>query len=77
MGLSLTEIRAKKEAWKEEALAKRSSLTERERVIVSHTKRWNRFKGNVGETSERRGGAHKIIDFSERIDTILNWTELN
>ena len=31
---------------------------------------WNRFKGNVGETSERRGGAH--IGFSERIDTILN-----
>ena len=32
--------------------------------------RWNRFKGNVGETSERRGGAH--MDFSERINTILN-----
>ena len=36
---------------------------------------WNRFKGNVGGTCERRGGAH--IGFSERIDTILNWTELN
>ena len=35
---------------------------------------WNRFKGNVGETSERRCGAH--MGFSERIDTILNWTEL-
>ena len=34
---------------------------------------WNRFKGNAGETSERRGGAH--MGFSERIDTI--WTELN
>ena len=32
--------------------------------------RWNHFKGNVGETSERRGGAH--MGFSERIDTILN-----
>ena len=31
---------------------------------------WNRFKGNAGETSERRGGAH--MGFSERIDTILN-----
>ena len=35
---------------------------------------WNRFKGTVGETSERRGRAH--MDFSERIDTILNWTKL-
>ena len=32
---------------------------------------WNRFKGNVGETSQR-----KIMGFSEHIDTILNWTEL-
>ena len=31
---------------------------------------WNRSKCNVGETSERRDGAH--VDFSERIDTILN-----
>ena len=31
---------------------------------------WNRFKGNVGETSDRRGAAH--MGFSERIDTILN-----
>ena len=31
---------------------------------------WNHFKGDVGETSERRGGAH--MDFSDRIDTILN-----
>ena len=36
---------------------------------------WNRFKGNVGETSERRDEAH--VGSSERIDTILNWTELN
>ena len=26
---------------------------------------WNRFKGNVGETSERRDGAH--MGFSERV----------
>ena len=36
---------------------------------------WNRFEGNVGETSERCGGAY--MGFSERVDTILNWTELN
>ena len=35
---------------------------------------WNCFKGNVGGTPERRGGAH--TDFPERIDTILNWTEV-
>ena len=34
-------------------------------------KHWSCFKGNVGETSERRGGAH-IMGFSERMDTILN-----
>ena len=34
---------------------------------------WNRFKGNVGETSEGRGGAH--MGFSERINTTLNWTK--
>ena len=34
---------------------------------------WNRFKGNVGETSKRRSRAHE--GFSELIDTILNRTE--
>ena len=34
---------------------------------------WNRLKGNVGKTSERRGGAH--VGFSEHVDTILNRTE--
>ena len=34
---------------------------------------WNRFEGNVGETSERPGGAH--MGFSEPIDTIFNWTD--
>ena len=33
-------------------------------------KHWNCFKGNVGGTSERGGGAH--MGFSERMDTILN-----
>ena len=31
---------------------------------------WNCFKGNIGETFERRGGAH--MDFFERLNTILN-----
>ena len=31
---------------------------------------WYCFKGNVGKTSERRGGAH--MEFSERTDSILN-----
>ena len=30
---------------------------------------WNRFKGNVGETSVRWGGVH--MDFSEHVHTIL------
>ena len=36
---------------------------------------WNRFKENAGETSDRRGGTR--MGFSERIDTILNWTDQN
>ena len=35
---------------------------------------WNRFKGNVGETFERQSGAP--MGFTERLDTILNRTEL-
>ena len=31
---------------------------------------WNRFKGDVGETSDRWGVVH--MGFSKRIDTILN-----
>ena len=42
--------------------------------ISSHKLQQNPFKGNIGETPERRGGAH--IGLPERIDTILNWTEL-
>ena len=33
-------------------------------------KHWNCLKGNIGKTSERRGGAH--MGFSECIDTSLN-----
>ena len=38
-------------------------------------KNWNRFKGNIGETSESRGEVH--MDFSEHTDPILNLTEQN
>ena len=38
-------------------------------------KRRNCFKGNAGETSERWGWEH--MGFSDRVDTILNWTKLN
>ena len=43
-------------------------------LCLNQDEHWNRFKGNVGETSERRGGAY--VGFPECIDTILNWTEL-
>ena len=43
-------------------------------LYIQHWLDWNCFKGNIGETSERGGGAH--MGFSERIDTILNWTGL-
>lgn len=36
---------------------------------------WNCFEGSVGEASDRRGGA--FMGFPERIDIVLNWTELN
>ena len=31
---------------------------------------WNCFKGNIGDTPERRGGAH--MGLAERIDTFLD-----
>ena len=36
---------------------------------------WNCIEGSVGEASDRRGGA--LMGFHERIDIVLNWTELN
>ena len=61
----------RREALKEEALNDLPWQDERGLSSVRRTF----FKGNVGETSERQCGAH--MGFSERIDTILNWTELN
>ena len=59
-----------RKAWKEEAL---DNFHERTKEDHRH-EHWNRFKVNIRETSERRGGAH--VGFSERIDTILSRTEL-
>ena len=58
----------RREAWKEEA---RDDLLERTREGHRQSDEcWNCFKGNVGDISERRGGAHMVI--SERINTTLN-----
>ena len=58
----------RREAWKEEAL---DDLPERTRESHRQSdEQLNRFKGGVGETSERRGEAH--MGFSERINIILN-----
>ena len=63
----------RREAWKEDALGDLPWKDERGPSSVRRTlepfqrQRWGNF-------SERRGGAH--MGFSERIDNILNWTEL-
>ena len=48
--------------------ARRPSLKGRESHRQSD-EHWNCFKGDVGQASERRGGAH--MGFSEHIDAIL------
>ena len=58
----------------ERGSARRSSLKGRERVIVSQTNIGTVSKAKLGQLLERRGGAQ--MGFSQRIDTILNWTEL-
>ena len=45
-----------------------------ERTREGHHQSDEHFKGEVGETSERRGGAH--MGFSKRTNTILSWNEL-
>ena len=69
--------------WRREALcverwsARRSSLKGREKAIVSRTTigALAILKATLEGTSERRVGAY--MGFSQRIDTILNWIELN
>ena len=51
-------------------VARRSSLKGRERAIVNQTNIGTVSKSTMGETSERRGGAH--MGFFERTNTILN-----
>ena len=54
----------------ERGSARRSSLKGRERAIVNQTNIGTVSKATLGETSERRGGAHKGM--SARIDNISN-----
>ena len=66
----------RREAWKKEALGDLPWKYERERERDCQLdEHWNCFRGDLVDISERPGGAH--IGFSERIDTILSWTELN
>ena len=75
----------RREAWKEEVLDdwRWPSLVLSRKTLLEKTRKrhrqpdeaWKRFKGNVGEASERRDGAHR--GFSERIYAILNWIKLN
>ena len=51
--------------------ARRSSLKGRKWAIVNQTNIGTCFKSNVGETAERRDGAHMGI--SEHTHIILNW----
>ena len=65
------------EAWKEEALDDLSWKDERIKAVVNQTNTGNISKvTKLGESSERRGWGRSHMGFSERIDTILNWTEL-
>ena len=58
-------------AWRREARKEPSSRRKDERESHRQSdERWDCFKGAVGETSERRGGAY--MGFPERIDTTLN-----
>ena len=59
-------------------IGERSGKRKRSLIFLERTRKehcqsdehWDCFKGNVGESFERRGGAHMC--FSERINTILN-----
>ena len=57
----------------ERGSARRSSFKGRERAIVNQTNIRTVSKAALGKLTGKRGGAH--MGFSERIGTILNWTE--
>ena len=59
----------------ESGSTRRSCLKGRERAIVSHMNFGTFSKTTLGEPL--RVGVERIWAFSERIDTILNWTELS
>ena len=77
--VALVQVFMFQEMWREKVfkmiLSEGWSLFRTSQGHRQSTEHWNCFKGNVRETSERRGGAH--MGFSKRIDTILNWTELS
>ena len=60
----------------ESGSAQGSSLRSQMKASISHDEHWNCLKlmATLGKLL-RQGGAH--MGFSERIDTVLNWTELN
>ena len=63
--VNLMKAQTKTEAWKD-------NLPWKDKRQLSSIKHWNCFKCNIGETSEKQGGAH--MGFSEHTDTIFNWT---
>ena len=53
----------RREAWKEEALDDLPSKDEKRAIVMQSDEHWNRLRGNVGETSERRDRAHSLWAF--------------
>ena len=64
----------KKSAW--QAINRGSSLKGQERATISQMNTGTVSKAMMGKLL-RDGMEHIIMGFSKRIDTILNWTELN
>ena len=69
-------------AWRREALKKEAigdlPRKDESRPSGQSDGHWNRYRSNVGETSERRGGARNYGLFPAHIYHLeLNWTELN
>ena len=58
---------------RERGSARRSSFERTREGHRQSDEHWNKFKGDVGETSERGDVAH--MGLSERTDTILNRSE--
>ena len=55
--------------WRGKRKRQKNFLERTREVHRQSDEHWNCFKGNFGDTFERRGGAH--MGFPERIDTIL------